>query len=126
MQKLVDLVLPFCPARCPRLSTAQVALNAHERLASEFREFRGKTEEQVQFLNKNKLFKAENAFLKGEQNEILERLARIESYLGFPYVDGDEHGVGSGTSQLPSSAPDAAATTSPDQGEHRNPEIKGA
>jgi cell division protein FtsB len=59
-----------------RLSAAIIA---NEQLESDLREFKTKTEKQVQVLyNENRLLEAENAYLKDEQKGMLERVARIE------------------------------------------------
>ena len=59
-----------------QLSTAIIT---NEQLESNLREFKTKTEEQVQVLyNENRLLEAENAYLKDEQKGMLEHVARIE------------------------------------------------
>ncbi|KAF8119205.1 hypothetical protein EV363DRAFT_1298025 [Boletus edulis] len=78
-------------ANVARLNAAVLAV---EQLERSFSEYKDKAEKQVQLLyQENKLLKAENAHLKDEQKDILERLSRIESHLGFVYVDGEDPGV---------------------------------
>lgn len=66
------------------------AILANEQLEKVFAEYKEKSETRIQVLyNENKVLKAEVAHLKSNENDINERLNRLESQLGIVYVDGD-------------------------------------